>query len=185
MGEVERELGDSASAEGLMELRPGAPGESDIRILFAVEPPGTALLISVLEGGDAVQDHYREAVLLSAGVLRRVQEGQAPEAAAHAFDDTQSFLDEFFPGQAEEAAAGAAALAARNRARTLAEQRTRLGLTQAQVAQRMGVRQERVSAIERAEPGATEVRTLASYVEALGGRLDIVADFGAERILVR
>lgn len=185
MDEIEGELPDPASAEGLMELRPGAPGESDIRILFAVEPPGTALLISVLEGDDAVQDHYREAVLLSAGVLRRVQDGQAPETAAHAFDDTQSFLDEFFPGNADEVAAGAAALAARNRARTLAEQRTRLGLTQAQVARRMGVRQERVSAIERAEPGATEVRTLASYVDALGGRLDIVADFGAERILLR
>jgi hypothetical protein len=50
--------------------------------------------------------------------------------------------------------------------------------------QRMGVRQERVSAIERAEPGATEVRTLAGYVEALGGRLEIVADFGGDRILL-
>ncbi len=49
----------------------------------------------------------------------------------------------------------------------------------------LGVRQERVSAIERAEPGATEIRTLAGYVEALGGRLDIVADFGGERILLR
>jgi transcriptional regulator with XRE-family HTH domain len=84
-----------------------------------------------------------------------------------------------------EFSAGAAALVAANRARTLAEQRIRLGLTQAQVAVRMGVRQERVSAIERAEPGATEIRTLAGYVEALGGRLDIVADFGAERILLR
>ena len=64
----------------------------------------------------------------------------------------------------------AAALIAANRPQPLAEQRTRLGLTQAQVARRMGVRQERVSAIERAEPGATEVRTLASYVEALGSQ---------------
>ena len=38
-------------------------------------------------------------------------------------------------------------------------------LTQAQVAWRMNVRQERVSAIERAEPGATEVRTLRPYVQ--------------------
>ena len=40
-------------------------------------------------------------------------------------------------------------------------------------------------AAERAEPGATEVRTLAGYVEALGGRLEIIADFGGERILLR
>ena len=54
-----------------MELRPGVPADGDIRILFGVEPPGTALLIAVLEGRDAVQDHYREAVLLASEVLRR------------------------------------------------------------------------------------------------------------------
>jgi hypothetical protein len=183
--QIERELGFAASADGLQELRPDAPGDSDIRILFGDEPPGTALLIAVLEGRDAVREHHSEAVGLSAEVLHDVREGQAPEATAHTFDDARSFLDEFFPGSADEVEAGAAALVARNRARTLAEQRTRLGLTQAQVAQRMGVRQERISAIERAEPGATEVRTLAGYVEALGGRLEITADFGDERVLLR
>jgi phage shock protein A len=71
-----------------------APDDSDseapdtgIRILFAVEPPGTALLIAVLEDDEAVRDHYREAVLLSAGVLRRARAGQAPEAAAFGYDD--------------------------------------------------------------------------------------------------
>jgi hypothetical protein len=181
--QIERELG--FATDGLIELRPAAPGDGEIRILFAVEPPGTALLIAVLEGREAVREHHDEAVGLSAEVLQQVREGQAPEATAHAFDDARSFLDEFFPGSADEVEAGAAALVARNRARTLAEQRTRLGLTQAQVAQRMGVRQERVSAIERAEPGATEVRTLAGYVEALGGRLEITADFGDERVLLR
>jgi hypothetical protein len=33
-----------------------------------------------------------------------------------------------------------------------------------------------VSAIEHAKPGSTELRTLAAYVEALGGRLEITAD---------
>ncbi len=187
-GQIEQELGQEAAAEGLMELRPGAPAGSGIRVLFAVEPPGTALLIAVLDGRDAVRDHYREAVLLASGVLREARTGpldQAAEPGARTFADAPSFLEEFFPGRADEFSAGAAALVAANRARTLAEQRIRLGLTQAQVAARMGVRQERVSAIERAEPGATEIRTLAGYVEALGGRLDIIADFGAERILLR
>ena len=183
--EIERELGHQAPAGDLLDLRPGAPGDTGIRILFAVEPPGTALLIAVLEGQDAVRDDYPEAVWLSAEVLQRVRAGQAPEAVAHAFAGTRSFLEEFFPGQTDEVMRSAAALIAANRPRPLAEQRTRLGLTQAQVARRMGVRQERVSAIERAEPGATEVRTLASYVEALGGRLDIVADFGRDRIVLR
>ena len=98
--QIERELGPEAPAEGLMELRPGAAAGSDIRILFAVEPPGTALLIAVLEGRDAVEDHYDEAVLLASGVLREVQAGQAAEATAHEFADAHSFLEEFFPGYA-------------------------------------------------------------------------------------
>ena len=48
--------------------------------------------------------------------------------------------------------------------------RRRLGITQAQVAARMGITQGRVSTIEHAKPGTTELRTLAS-----GG------GFGAER----
>ena len=55
-------------------------------------------------------------------------------------------------------------------------------ITQAEVAARMGVTQGRVSAIEHARAGATELRTLAAYVEALGGRLEIIADFGDERL---
>jgi phage shock protein A/DNA-binding XRE family transcriptional regulator len=181
-GAIERELGHEPWPEDLLELRPGAPGDSDIRILFAVEPPGTALLIAVLEGSQAVRDQHREAVTLSADVLRQVRAGQMPEAAARAYDDTRSFLEEFFPGNADDITAGTAALVARNRARTLTELRTRLGLTQAEVAQRMGVRQERVSAIERAHPGATRIRTLAAYIEALGGRLQILAEFGGQNV---
>ena len=60
--------------------------------------------------------------------------------------------------------------------------RRRLGFTQAQVAARMGITQGRVSAIEHAKPGTTELRTLAAYVEALGGRLEIIADFGDQRL---
>jgi hypothetical protein len=185
IAQIERELRTPMSAEGLMELRPGAPGHSDIRILFAVEPPGTALLIAVLEGRDAVEERRGEAVELSAEVLRRVRAGQAPEASAQAFDDVPSFLDEFFPGSADDVETAGAALAARNRAGTLAAARSRLDLTREDVARRMGVRPGRVAAIEQAEPGATEVRTLAAYVEALGGRLEIIADFGEERVVLR
>jgi hypothetical protein len=100
--QIERELGPEAPAEGLMELRPGASAGGDLRILFAVEPPGAALLIAVLEGSDVVQDHYHEAVLLASGVLREARAGQAAEAAAHTYGDAQEFLEEFFPGHAGE-----------------------------------------------------------------------------------
>jgi phage shock protein A len=88
--QMERELGQEDRPEGLMELRPGAPLRSDIRILFAVEPPGTALLIAVLQGLEIVEDQFPEAVMASADLLRRVRAGQAPEAAAHAYTDARS-----------------------------------------------------------------------------------------------
>ena len=138
--EIERELGRQPLPEGLLELRPGAPGDGEIRLIFAVEPPGTALLIAVMEGRGVARDQYREAVLLSAEVLLEARAGQAPEASVRGYDDTRSMTEEFFPGQAAEIEAGASALTARNRARTLAEQRTRLGLTRTEIAQRMGVR---------------------------------------------
>src|SRR5215470_13990825 len=77
--QMERELGLEPWPEGLMELSPGAPWHEDIRILFGVEPPGTALLIAVLEGSGAVEDQYPEAVMASADMLRRVRAGQAAE----------------------------------------------------------------------------------------------------------
>ena len=180
--EIRQELGRQPLPDGLLELR---PGDGDIRLIVGLEPPGTALLIAVLEGREAARDQYRDAVLLSADVLVEARAGQAPEASAHAYDDPQSFAEEFFPGQAAEVQDGAVAVAARNRARTLAEERTRLGLSQTEVAQRMGVPQAQVAAIEHADPGTTDVRTLVSYVEALGGRLNLTADFGGDRVILR
>ncbi|HEV2376956.1 MAG TPA: helix-turn-helix transcriptional regulator [Streptosporangiaceae bacterium] len=185
---IRRELGYEAPADGLLVLRPSAAGtasENDVSILLGVEPPGTALLVAVVEGREATRDHQREAVLLSAEVLQQVREGQAPEAAAHTFGDARSFLREFFPDKAGDVEAGAAALLARIRAHTLAELRTRLGLTQVEVAGQMGVPLDRVVAIELAEPGATEVGTLADYVKALGGHLEVTADVGGEQVRLR
>jgi len=47
------------------------------------------------------------------------------------------------------------------------------------------VPQDQVVAIERADPGTIDVRTLVSYIEALGGRLTLTADFGGDRIVLR
>jgi len=115
--QMRREVGDAFAAQGrLLELSPGAPDDGDVSIMFAVEPTGTALLISVLQGSGMTRSQHEHAVAVSARVLRRVRSGQDPEASACAFDDARSFLDEFFPGRADEVQAGAAALAAKNRA---------------------------------------------------------------------
>jgi DNA-binding XRE family transcriptional regulator len=106
-------------------------------------------------------------------------------SSTHSYD-RDGFLTEFFPEpeEREEVEAGAEHLINISRATRLVEMRKRLGLSQAEVAERMHVRQERVSAIERAKVTASELRTLASYIEALGGRMEIIADFGGERLVV-
>jgi DNA-binding XRE family transcriptional regulator len=62
------------------------------------------------------------------------------------------------------------------RAEHLTEIRKRAGLTQAEVAEAMGVSQQRVSAIENGS--VAELSTLADYIRALGGELKVIADFG-------
>ena len=164
-----------------------------------MEPQDTAVVLAWVEDPGRSLDDYQEVIRLAASRLAMAQAAGAPEAMAQAAGapeaaappggfvayDAESFLDEFFPGEETEVEIAAAALVARHRAHTLAEARQRMRLTQAQVAARMDVRQERVSAIERAEPGATEVRTLAAYVRALGGTLEIIADIDGERVVLR
>jgi len=64
------------------------------------------------------------------------------------------------------------------RAWHLAQVRAEQDRTQEEVAHVMGVRQPRVSAIERGELDVVTLATLRTYVRALGGSLWVVADFG-------
>lgn len=70
------------------------------------------------------------------------------------------------------------------RAHKLAEVRKAHGSTQQSVAAAMHVSQARVSKIERGQLSRAELGTLQSYVEALGGKLRVVADFGDQTITV-
>ncbi|MEO3860372.1 XRE family transcriptional regulator [Acrocarpospora sp. B8E8] len=69
-------------------------------------------------------------------------------------------------------------MAAEIRAYRLAEIRREQDLTQRDVAAAMGVSGPRVSAIEHGELDRVEVSTLRAYVEALGGKMRVIADFG-------
>ncbi|MGO8959071.1 MAG: helix-turn-helix domain-containing protein [Streptosporangiaceae bacterium] len=80
----------------------------------------------------------------------------------------------------EEIEAGARALLAQTRGHQLAEARKQLSLAQRDIAATMGVSIARISQIEHGEVTSFEV--IARYVEALGGRLDLVADFGDRTI---
>ncbi|MGH4012640.1 MAG: helix-turn-helix domain-containing protein [Pseudonocardiaceae bacterium] len=83
---------------------------------------------------------------------------------------------------AEDVEHGKAGVLARVRAHRLADMRKRRGLTQRQVAQQMGVTVGRVSQIENGELAGIDV--LDRYVAALGGLLEIVANFGDEQFKV-
>jgi transcriptional regulator with XRE-family HTH domain len=82
----------------------------------------------------------------------------------------------------DEVESGKARLLASVRAHRLAELRKRRGLTQRQVAQIMGVTVGRVSQIENGEMAGIDV--LDRYVAALGGSLQLIANFGDEQIKV-
>jgi DNA-binding XRE family transcriptional regulator len=62
------------------------------------------------------------------------------------------------------------------RGHQLAEMRKAAGLTQAQVADALGVSQARISKIEHGEISGIDV--VRAYVAALGGSLDVVATLG-------
>ena len=65
----------------------------------------------------------------------------------------------------------------------LAERRKTLGLTQADVAEHMHVPKSRIAQIERGEIFTLE--TVARYVQAIGGRIQISAVFGDDLCILR
>jgi ribosome-binding protein aMBF1 (putative translation factor) len=96
---------------------------------------------------------------------RAPQDWETLERELHAADVSHAEIE-----------AGARELLARTRGHQLAEARKQLGLAQRGIAGAMGVSVARVSQIEHGDVTSFEV--IARYVEALGGRLDLVADFG-------
>jgi len=99
---------------------------------------------------------------------------------ARSFDE----LDRTRPVDPEKLAAAEAQLLARQRAWQLRELRTSMDLTQAELAQRMHVGQNRVSQIESGGAESTRIDTLRRYAQALGGTLSVEVTIGDRRYLV-
>lgn len=97
---------------------------------------------------------------------------------ARSWEDLKQEL--FTQPERDEIDVGAQRLIAEARAFRVSEVRRRQHTTQVEVAKAMGVTQARVSRIEKGQLSRGEVDTLAAYVQALGGKLKIVADFGDE-----
>lgn len=93
----------------------------------------------------------------------------------HDWDDIRAELHD---GDDEALAAERARTTAWISAYHLAEERKRLGLTQREVADLMGVTPGRISQIENGDLDVNEVATLSRYAQALGARLRIIFDYG-------
>ncbi|MEV7625515.1 helix-turn-helix transcriptional regulator [Actinoplanes sp. NPDC089786] len=94
------------------------------------------------------------------------------------FHDWDDLRAELHDGDDEALAAERARTEAWVSAFHLAEERKRLGLTQRQVAELMGVSPGRVSQIENGDLDVNEVATLSRYARALGARMRIIFDYG-------
>lgn len=70
------------------------------------------------------------------------------------------------------------------RAYRLRELRENAGLTQAQLAERIGVGQRQVSKIEHGDLDNAKIGTIRSYLEAVGGGLAIEYVLGDQRVQV-
>ncbi|WP_226437386.1 helix-turn-helix domain-containing protein [Rhodococcus yananensis] len=70
------------------------------------------------------------------------------------------------------------------RAYRLQELREALELTQKQVADRLGVGQNRVSNIERGDLAHVQLDTLRRYVDAVGGTLRVEVELGDDRFRI-
>jgi DNA-binding XRE family transcriptional regulator len=97
-----------------------------------------------------------------------------------AWDEVKARGQATDPRTAEDQAAGKAAAREHReayvRGHQLAEMRTTAGVTQAELADALGVSQARVSKIEHGEISGIDV--VRAYVAALGGTIDVVARLG-------
>lgn len=77
-----------------------------------------------------------------------------------------------------------ARMEAEERAYRLREVREEQGVTQKQLAERMHLTQPTISALESGDLDRSGLATLKSYVEALGGTVEVIATFGDRKLVV-
>ena len=88
------------------------------------------------------------------------------------------------PPREDQVAAHKDRMLAETRAYRLREMREEQGLTQVEVAALMHVTQPSVSALERGDLDKAGLATIKAYVEALDGKVEMVADFGDRRVVI-
>ena len=88
------------------------------------------------------------------------------------------------PPREEQVAGHRARMDSEVRAYRLREVREEQGLTQVELADRMHVKQPTVSQLESGEIDRAGLSTIKAYVEALGGTVEVLADFGDRKLIL-
>jgi hypothetical protein len=159
----------------LLELRADPLG-TDIRILFAIEPPGTATLLAALEGPEAITDHMDDAMILAGELIQAIRaegwplDAGEPDGGGQEFADASDFLAELFPARGDAIRAKAAALTA---ATMLADLRHRRAMTRAELAELTGIEEGRLGVLEAGDLRLATLHELTACLRTLGGSLEI------------
>lgn len=77
-----------------------------------------------------------------------------------------------------------ARMKAEQQAHKLREIRVEQGVTQKELAERMELTQPTISALEAGDLERSGLATLRAYVEALGGSIEVTANFGSQRVIL-
>jgi len=163
--------------KNMKELRPGSTARTEVRVLFAFDPKRRAILLVGGDKANAWSKWYEVNVPDRRRALRRPPapaEGCArPDRGHEQEEETMSARDWekrvlIAKGAEERVAEIEQELLLANRLTALREG---AGLSQRELAKRLGVSQPRVVAIERSHNVTIEV--LEQYVEALGAKLEV------------
>lgn len=157
------------------ELRTGS-----IRILFMLDPSRQAVRLIAGDKRGAWNSWYQKAVPVADN---RYDDWRSSEVSSRPWAKVRA---EKAPEiSSEQRADAVAALVAEVAAYRLAEIRKGQNRTQSDVAGLMAVGQRRISTIESADLARLEMGTIGSYIQALGGQLKLVADFGDQTVLIQ
>jgi phage shock protein A len=168
----------------LMQLKADPLGR-DIRILFAEDPAGTATLLTILEGSEAIADDWDDATTAAAMLLEVIRDdgwppyAEEPDGGGDEFADSVSFRQRFFPDQSGAIAARAAEIGGHA---SLASLRERGGLTVAELAAKAGLTERRVIEIEAEGLRHATLHELTAYLRTVRSTLQVTASVDGEQL---
>ena len=110
----------------------------------------------------------------------RAEVSGTPEGTWHSWPEDFPGTGEYLT--TEEAKAGLRELVLTHQIYRLRLVRKKLGITQVELAKRMGVSQIRISQIENGKLESFELGTLIRYIEALGGKLSLRVELDGKQL---